>query len=63
VLRKTRLGKVVGSVSTPLRQWTYWKESGKWHAVAPSGAKMASFDNELDAKSYAATQNRQDENV
>jgi hypothetical protein len=61
--RRTARGHVVGSYQQPLEAWTYWperhhdtREEG-FITVAPSGARMIWFADELDAMRYAAERN------
>lgn len=54
---KTRLGKTVGSVKTPLSAWGYWPESGGFVVVAPSGARMVQFATESEAIAECAKRN------
>jgi hypothetical protein len=57
-MQRTRLGKTVGSCKPPLEAWTYWQEGARWVTVAPSGARMAWFGTEAEAKTYADEENR-----
>lgn len=57
---RTRLGKVVGSITTDPNGFTYWAEKD-WSTgedgfvvVAPSGARMSWFPTETEAM-FAAT--------
>lgn len=60
---RTRLGKVVGSVTRPLEGWTYWPEAN-WQTrapgfivVAPSGARWDWHETEAAAIASVAEHN------
>lgn len=62
---RTRLGKVVGSVKLPLREFTYWPEKN-WTTqvpgfvvVAPSGARLTWFPTEQEAQSEVNRKNKE----
>lgn len=64
-MKRTRLGKTVGSITTDPEGFCYWPEKN-WTTnepgfvtVAPSGARMQWFANEADAILYVAEQNRE----
>jgi hypothetical protein len=66
-MKRTRLGKVVGSYKPPLDGWTYWAEKNwttredSFVVVAPSGARFEWVRDEADALLIAEMRNR-DEN-
>jgi hypothetical protein len=55
--KRTRSGKVVGSVRTNPSGWTCWKESDRWMLVAPSGARIKAYDSEEEARREADGRN------
>jgi hypothetical protein len=55
--KRTRSGKVVGSVRTNPEGWVIWPEGDKWMLVAPSGARWKSYDTEDDARREAQGRN------
>ena len=57
VEKRTRLGKVVGSIKTDPAGWTYWPEGDKWMLVAPSGARWKVYDTEEDVRREVAGRN------
>ena len=64
MVKRTRLGKVVGSYRPPLNAWTYWAEKNwttgedGYVVVAPSGARFEWVPDEADALVIAETRNR-----
>jgi hypothetical protein len=64
-MRRTRLGKVVGSYRPPLDEWTYWAEANwtdnrsGFMVVAPSGARMTWHESENAARAEVAQRNRE----
>jgi hypothetical protein len=50
VEKRTRLGKIVGSVKTNPEGWSYWQDGDRWLLVAPSGARTKSFETEDEAR-------------
>jgi hypothetical protein len=55
--KRTRSGKIVGSVRTDASGWTCWQEGEKWMLVAPSGARITAYDTEAEARREADGRN------
>lgn len=58
-MRRTRLGKIVGSYRPPLEAFTYWRQDGAWTVVAPSGARIETHATEARARASAERHNRE----
>jgi len=62
-MKRTRLGKVVGSFRTDAEGWTYWPEKDwttnapGFQVIAPSGARMEWFAQERDAREKVREEN------
>jgi hypothetical protein len=48
--KRTRSGKIVGSLRTDPSGWMCWQEGEKWMLVAPSGARINEYDTEAEAR-------------